>query len=166
MRTFRRLAGILLATHVGLLACGDGTGPRLARGTYALRRVEGRVGPPFVVSDISCEPGHRLVDEILGDTIILGPGETAHRTRIYQSRYWSQGVEGEPLVGGLSGTATHRQEGSLVILTYPSFPQGPPAPVDTFHLSAIGFERESGLGAVCASGPTDLRLGKFEYARL
>jgi hypothetical protein len=159
-----RTANLVFA--ITILACGDGTGPRRIDGTYALRRVEGVVGPPFVVGDLSCAPGERIVSEITGDTIILTSTGTARRIRVYQSRIWHQGIEGTPLVGGTDGTATYRRERELVILTYPAFPQGPPAPVDTFRLSPMGFEREGGLGGVCASGPTDVRNGKFEYARL
>jgi hypothetical protein len=166
MGRYRVLELVLLATQLGILACGDGTGPRRIDGTYALRRVEGVVGPPFVVGDLSCAPGERIVHEITGDTIVLMSTGAARRIRVYQARVWSQGIEGEPLVGSTDGSASYRRDGNLVILTYPAFPQGPPAPVDTFRLSPMGFERESGLGGVCASGPTDLRRGKFEYARL
>jgi hypothetical protein len=161
-----RTVGFVFVATLAILACGDGTGPRRIEGTYALRRVEGLAGPPFVVGDLSCAPGERIVNEITGDTIILTSTGTARRIRVYQTRIWHQGVEGTPLVASTDGSATYRREGNLVILTYPAFPQGPPAPVDTFRLSGMGFERESGLGGVCASGPTDLRSGKFEYARL
>ena len=166
MGRYPSVALALVVTQLGVLACGDGTGPRLIEGTYALRRVEGTLGPPFGVSDLSCAAGERVVHEITGDTIVLRSGGGARRIRVHQTRVWSQGVEGEPLVGSADGTASYRRDGNLVILTYPAFPQGPPAPVDTFRLSAMGLEREGGLGGVCASGPTDLRPATFEYARL
>lgn len=165
MTGFHRF-GLLLATHAGLLACGDGTGPALIHGTYALRHVDGQVGPPFVISDLSCAPGDRILTEITGDTVALGPGDAARRATFYRTRSWSQGVEGTPLEAGTVSTATYRRDGGLVIVTYPSIPQQPPPPVDTFRVSGQGLEREGSLGGVCSGGPSDVRIGTFEYVRL
>jgi hypothetical protein len=165
MTSLPSMRRFLLVTPLALLACGDGTGPATVHGTYALRRVEGQLGPPFVTSDLSCAPGDRIVVEITGDTISLTAAGGVRHVSSHQTRVWSQGVEGTPLVAATLRTGSYRREGSVVIITALSAPQQPP-PIDTLRLSTGGLERESALGAVCASGPTDARVGTFEYARL